>query len=343
MLFVCSVPRSVDDPPNPFHEVHLEWDEPPVAGLRVYEERARTALSRNESPDIPFRFSVNPYRGCFHACAYCYARPSHGYLDFGAGTGFDRQIVVKTNIAERLAEAFAARRWKGEPVTFSGNTDCYQPLEARYGLTRACLQVCLAHRNPITIITKNKLVVRDTELLSELARQAGASVSFSVPFADDAMARAIEPGASSPTQRFAAMRALSDAGVPTALMIGPVIPGLNEHQIPALLERAQQAGARAAHMLLLRLAPEVEAVFTPRLREAYPDRADKVLSALREMRGGGLVTPRFGARMRGEGERWGAVEQLFELHRKRLGLGDGLTFEDLGAFRRPTAQLSLFE
>lgn len=337
--------RPIDNPPNPFEAAHLEWEgPPPPAKLEVYEEEARSALSRNESPDVGFRWSVNPYRGCFHACAYCYARPSHGYLGFGAGTDFDRKIVVKRNIAERLRAAFERPSWRGEPIALSGNTDCYQPLEASYGLTRACLEVCAAYRNPVGVITKSKLVRRDVDLLGQLHRQAWCRVVVSVPFADDAMARAIEPFASSPSKRFETIGVLADAGIPVGVSLGPVIPGLNDDQVPAILERAARAGAQSAFLILLRLPREVGPVFDARLEEAFPLRASKVRSALRSVRDGKVNESRFGARMRGQGPRWDAIAQLFEQHRRRLGLA--ASEPGIGAapasFRRPRRQLSLF-
>ena len=341
--------RLVSNPPNPYEAATFERDgEAPPAALEIYEELAKSALSRNDSPDVGFTWSVNPYRGCFHACAYCYARPSHQYLGFGAGTDFDRRIVVKTNIAERLREAFARRSWKGETVVFSGNTDCYQPLEASYGLTRACLEVCARHCNPVAIITKGKLVRRDVDVLQELTRNARCVVTISVPFADDAMARQIEPGASSPTKRLESVRILAEAGVPVGVSLGPIIPGLNDEQIPQILQRAADAGAQHAFPILLRLPREVLPVFDQRLTEAFPLRASKVRNQIKATRSGRLNESEFGKRMSGSGPRWEVIEQLFEMHRKRLGIearSAGQSHDSLPTtFRRPEAapdQLSL--
>ena len=338
------MPKPVANPPNPFEEAHLEWDGPaPPAQLEVFEESTTNALAKNTSPDIDFTWSCNPYRGCFHACAYCYARPSHQYLGFGAGTDFDRKIVVKTNVAERLRATFEKRSWKGEIITFSGNTDCYQPLEASYALTRACLEVCRDHRNPVQIITKSKLVRRDAELIAEIDRRAMARVTLSIPFADDEMARAIEPYASSPTKRFATVRVLHEAGVPVTVSLGPVIPGLNDDQIPEILERAAEAGAEAAFIILIRLPREVLPVFTSRVEEAFPLRAGKVLNAIRGVRDGAMSDSNFGSRMRGRGPRWEAIHQLFEMHRRRVGLEPSEPLDPPQTFRRPSDQLSLFE
>lgn len=311
--------RPVSNPPNPFAHHTLEWDGPePPAELQLFEEHAKSVLSKNDSPDIGFEYSLNPYRGCFHACAYCYARPTHQYLDFGAGTDFDRKIVVKVNAPERLREAFRKPSWLGRPLVFSGNTDCYQPIEAHYELTKRCLEVCAEFKNPVYIITKSKLVRRDAQLLGRLAREADARVAVSIPFASDDDARLIEPFASPPSKRFETLRVLHDAGVPTTVSLAPLIPGLNDSQIPEVLERAREAGADKAFITLVRLAREVRPVFEQRLRESFPQRADKVLRRLAEMREG--QTPgQFHTRMRGEGEHYQLVEQLFRKTALRLG------------------------
>lgn len=315
------VPRPHDNPPNRFEEAHIEWEgEAPPADLRVYEEQAKSALARNESPDVGFRWSVNPYRGCFHACAYCYARPTHPYLGLGAGTDFDRKIIVKVNIAECLERALRKSSWKREVIAFSGNTDCYQPLEAHYGLTRRCLEVCVRHSTPVAVITKGKLVRRDVDVLQELARRAGCRVSVSIPFADDEDARSIEPFASPPSKRFETLRILSDAGIDTAVAVAPIIPGLNDSQIPEILERARDAGAASAFKIMLRLPQEVRSIFGSRLTETFPLRAKKVMNAIRDVREGRDNDSRFGSRMVGRGARWAAIDQLFAMHCTRLGL-----------------------
>src|SRR4051812_45457415 len=269
--------RPVANPPNPWSSTHVEWlEEPPPAALSIFEEDAKSVLSENDSPDVGFRYSVNPYRGCLHACAYCYARPSHQYLGWGAGTDFDRKIVVKRNAPELLRRELSRPRWQGDVIAFSGNTDCYQPLEATYELTRRCLEVCLDFQNPVSIITKGALIRRDVQLLADLARRAGAHVHMSVAFADDDMARKIEPYANRPSNRFEAMRRLADAGVSTGILIAPVIPGLNDSDIPVLLERAKAAGASRAGLTLLRLPAEVLPVFDERIEAAFPDRAQRI-------------------------------------------------------------------
>ena len=315
--------RRVENPPNPWNSAHVEWLDapPPVAQLEIYEEQAKTILSENDSPDVGFRFSLNPYRGCFHACApYCYARPSHMYWDFGAGTDFERKLIVKTNAPQKLRETFLKPSWNGELIAFSGNTDCYQPLEAVYGLTRQCLEICRDFHNPVALITKSALVRRDAQLLGEIQRVAQATATVSIPFADSQMARQIEPNAPSPRARFEAVRALADAGVPVNVAIAPVIPGLNDSQIAEILERAREHGATRASHILLRLPLEVKDVLFARLAEAYPDRVNKVRNAMTEMHQGKLYNSQFGLRHSGVGERWEAIDWLFDLTCKRLGL-----------------------
>ncbi len=343
---MSTLPRRVSNPPNPWASAHVEWlGEPPPVALEVFEEEAHSIVATNDSPDVGFDFSVNPYRGCQHACAYCYARPTHQYLDLGAGTDFDSKIVVKRNAPELLRQELAARRWSRGRATiaFSGVTDCYQPLEASYELTRRCLEVCHEFRHPIAVITKGALVRRDAALLARMARRGGAHVSVSIPFASDEDARKIEPLASSASTRFETVRRLAEAGVEVGVALAPLIPGLNDFQMPEILARAREAGARSAFLVLLRLPAEVAPVFEERLRACYPERAEKVLGALREMRGGTLYRSGFGTRMRGEGPRWEAIRQLFHLQCRRLGLEQDER-RGAGAMRPADArQLGLFD
>lgn len=338
------------NPKNPWQATHVEWlEQAPPADLRVYEEEARSILSANKSPDLGFSWSVNPYRGCFHACSYCYARPSHQYLDLGAGTDFERKLFVKTNAPKLLTEAFERPSWKGEQITFSGNTDCYQPLELERRLTRELLTICAAFRNPVGIITKSAMIERDIDVLQDLQRDASVHVYISIPFLDRTMARRIEPGAPSPSARLAAMRALSEAGIPVGLALAPIIPGLNDDQVLPILEAAAENGARFAFRSLVRLEDEVEEVFLASLQDTYPDRFDKVQNAIREMRGGKLSEKRFGHRFRGEGARWEMIAQLFDQGAKRLGI-QAMHEREIHerarnvehTFRRPGNQLELF-
>ncbi len=339
-------PIPVHNPPNPWLSSDIEWlGEPPAARLEVYEDATREILSHNDSPDVGFVWSVNPYRGCQHACAYCYARPTHEYLGFGAGTDFETRIVVKTRAPELLQAAFDRPSWKGETVAFSGVTDCYQPLEACYRLTRRCLEVCGAYRNPVAVVTKAALVERDLDVLGELARLARAQVMISIPFLDPERARALEPWAPSPSRRLLVLERLVRAGVPAGVLVAPVIPGLNDEEIPRVLEAARDAGARRAAWVLLRLPGSTKAVFEERLRAAAPDRADRVLHRLRETRGGKLYDARFCARGRGEGVYAESLAALFQLAARRLGLETSGPDAEPSTFRRPdlrSAQLTLF-
>jgi DNA repair photolyase len=342
--------RRDDNPKNRFESRELEWADdapPPYALLEVIEEQAKTIVNEIKSPDLQFDFSVNPYRGCFHGCAYCYARPSHQYWGYGAGTDFDRKIIVKVNAVELLRERFERKDWEGKPITFSGNTDCYQPLEASQRLTRGCLEVCAEYRNPVAIITKNALVQRDLDVLCELNEHASLRVYLSIPFADDAMARKIEPGASSPTKRFAALETLSRAGIETGLAIAPIIVGLNDKDIPELLRRGRDAGVKHAFRVALRLPAEVLPVFESRLQEAYPQSFGKVMSAVMQIRRGKKNESQFGERMRGHGPRWQVIDDLFALHCDRLGLNHDWNMRPAPerTFRRPEragGQLALF-
>ncbi len=313
--------RRVENPPNPYLREHREWlGEAPPVELEVYEEYACSILSENDSPDIPFRWSVNPYRGCQHACAYCYARPTHEYLGLGAGSDFDSRICVKVNAPELLASALSRSSWKRETIAFSGVTDCYQPLECIYRLTRRCLEVCCELRNPVSVVTKAYLVVRDADLLAELNARAGARVWVSIPFAHERAARAIEIGAPPPARRFEALRRLAKARVPVGVMMAPIIPGLNDRDVARVLTRAAECGASAASYTALRLPGSVKQVFLSRLAAALPERAARVERLIRDMRGGALNDPRFGYRMDGQGVYWRSIEQLFEKTAARLGL-----------------------
>ncbi len=311
------------NPPNRFLPTHLEWEEgeAPAAELEVFEDASRSILSHNDSPDLGFRWSVNPYRGCYHACAYCYARPSHELLGLGAGTDFERKIFVKANAPALLDAAFRKRSWRRERVVFSGVTDCYQPIEARWGLTRACLEVCERRANPAAIITKSALVERDLDVLVRLSDAAGVSVAISIPFLDESVARRMEPSSSGIARRFAAMRALAGAGLRVGIAVSPIIPGLNDADAARLLERAKECGASFAFHTMLRLPGSVRAVFLRRLLEGFPERAAAVTNRIRAMRGGELSESRFGRRHVGEGAHWDAIEGMWTMAMRRLGLG----------------------
>lgn len=327
----------VANPPSRFDAFALEYDagDVPGAPLQVFEDRSRQILSENDSPDVGFRWSVNPYRGCFHGCAYCYARPTHEYLSFGAGTDFDRKIVVKPEAPALLREAFERRSWSGELVAFSGVTDCYQPLEASFRLTRACLEVCVEYKNPACVITKSPLIERDVDVLQQLARDAACRVTVSVPFWNEETARALEPWVTTPARRMKIVETLAKAGVPVGVSVSPIVPGLSDEDLVRVLEAAADAGATHAFWVLLRLPRSVRPVFEQRLREALPLRAEKVFRRLREAHGGSMYNAQFGARGRGDGPYAQAIGALFEQTTRRLGLAHGEAWPRRETFRRP--------
>jgi DNA repair photolyase len=342
-------PRPTVNPPVRFRDVTITYDDgegPPPATVTLLEDQSRSILSRNDSPDLPFRWSANPYRGCQTACSYCYSRPTHEYLDLGAGTDFDTKLVIKPRAAELLREAFDKPSWQGERVMFSGVTDCYQPIEKELELTKQCLEVCLAYRNPVSLISKHALIERDVELIAELAREAGAHVSVSLAWIDAELARTIEPWAASPRRRLGVIETFAKAGVPVGVMVAPVIPGLNDDQLVRVLEAACAAGASHAGWVLLRLPGAVKQVFEDRLRAALPLAADKILHRVRETRGGDrLYDPRFHTRGRGEGPYAQAIAAMFDTAVRRLGLNaEDTAAEPPSRFRRPAkgGQLSLF-
>lgn len=343
-------PRPIDNPPNPWASTEVEYlDEIPPSKLEVWEDHSRQVVSHNDSPDVGFSWSVNPYRGCLHACAYCYARPTHQYLDFGAGTDFETRLVVKPRAAELLRDHFERPSWKGETVVFSGVTDCYQPLEASLRLTRACLEVCAEYRNPVGIITKGVLIERDLDVLQRLSHDARLWVSVSLPFHNAELARAMEPYAASPQRRLLAIRRLAEAGINVAVSVAPIIPGLNDEDIHRVLTAAREAGATRAHYNLVRLPGPVKEVFEERLRAKLPLRADRVLHRIRETRGGELNDSRFKHRMRGEGLYAQTIHRLFETTARRVGMRASYIAEEAPeTFRRPprkpppSPQLSLF-
>ncbi|KFE67143.1 PA0069 family radical SAM protein [Hyalangium minutum] len=340
-------PRPVSNPPNPWASTEVEYlDEIPPSRLEVLEDHSREVLARNNSPDVCFTWSINPYRGCMHACAYCYARPTHEYLSLGAGTDFETRIVVKPHAPELLREAFERPKWQGEPIVFSGVTDCYQPLEASLRLTRRCLEVCAEYRNPVGIITKGVLIERDIDVLQTLARESQLWVSVSVPFHNPELARAMEPYVATPKRRMQTIEKLAAAGINVAVSVAPIIPGLNDEDIAKVLGAAREAGAQRAHYTLLRLPGPVKEVFEERLREKLPLRAERVLHRIRETRGGELSDPRFKHRMRGEGIYAQTIERLFDAAARKVGMRMSMMTEAAPSpFRRPTrpsAQLSLF-
>jgi DNA repair photolyase len=333
----------VSNPPNPWLSSEVEYfSEHPEAKLEVYEDHTRAILAKNDSPDVGFTYSVNPYRGCMHACAYCYARPGHEYLSFGAGTDFDRKIVVKPHAPALLRAAFNKKSWQGDVVMFSGVTDCYQPLEASYKVTRGCLEVCAEYKNPVGIITKAPLIERDLDVLEKLAKVTKLGVTISIPLWDADKARALEPYVATPQRRVKTIARLAEAGIDVGVNVAPMIPGLGDEDIAETLEAAAAAGARRAGFVFLRLPGPVRQVFEERLRERLPLRAEKVLSRVREARGGKMYDSRFFARQRGEGPYAESAKALFDASCRRLGLNALPPQEEKLTFERPLVQLRLF-
>jgi DNA repair photolyase len=340
-----------DNPPNRFDRLHYAEpeeadapaDETPRPRTLFFSDPARRIVATNDSPDVGFDASINPYRGCEHGCIYCYARPTHEYLGFSAGLDFETRILVKERAPELLRAELAAPRWKPRVLGVSGVTDAYQPIERRLGLTRRCLQVCLEFRNPVAIVTKNALVTRDADILAEMAHIRTAAVNVSVTSLDGDVQRALEPRASHPEQRLRAVETLARAGVPTGVMVAPVIPGLNDHEIPSILEAAAGAGARFAAYLVVRLPHGVSELFEDWLARRLPERRDKVLNRLRSLRGGRLNDPRFGHRHRGEGPFAAQIRALFQTSARRSGLDGDRPALSVAGFRKPGGpQLDLF-
>jgi DNA repair photolyase len=341
---------AADNPKNRFEEIELEPDpeaaeeESSGPATRFYRDDSKSIIATNDSPDIGFSASLNPYRGCEHGCIYCYARPTHEYLGFSAGLDFESRIMVKSDAPALLRKELESPKWKPQVVVMSGVTDCYQPVERRMRLTRACLEVFAEFRNPVSIVTKNHLVSRDADVLGALARDRAAAVFVSITTLDGELARAMEPRASAPARRLAAVSALASAGVPVGVLIAPVIPGLTEHEIPAILAAAKKAGARHAGRVMLRLPFGVKELFDKWLERHEPLKRSKILGRVREIRGGRLNDPAFGSRMRGQGPIADQIHQLFSATCVRLGITERGPELSIAAFRRPgPVQLALFD
>lgn len=316
------------DPDNPEPDPRTEF----------IDDATRSILSKNDSPDVPFTFGINPYRGCEHGCAYCYARAYHEYLGWSSGLEFETKIMVKRNAAALLRDALASPKWKPQVIALSGATDCYQPAERRFRLTRACLEVLLEFRNPIGVITKNFLVTRDIDLLAQFAQWNGAMVNLSITTLDTDLAGTLEPRAARPEARLRAIRQMADAGIPVGVMVAPVIPGLTDHELPAILDAAAQAGATSAGYLLLRLPHSVKDVFSAWLDAHAPGKKDRVLARVRDIRGGRLNDPDWGKRFTGEGVFADQLRELFKVARRRAGLDHPRPELSIAHFRKPGGQ-----
>ncbi|MEO1266782.1 MAG: PA0069 family radical SAM protein [Myxococcota bacterium] len=313
-----------------------------VPATRVRREHARTILAHNKSPDIPFTYSLNPYRGCEHGCVYCYARPTHAYLGLSPGLDFETRLIAKVNAAELLRETLVDPRWIPTPITFSGVTDPYQPIEREMELTRACLEVLAEMHHPVSIITKSHLVTRDIDLLTELASAQAVAVMMSLTTLNGRLHQAMEPRASHPRRRLHTIQTLAEAGIPVGVMTAPLIPGLNDVEMPKILRMAADAGASFAGYTLLRLPGAVADLFADWLAEHLPERREHILTRVREMRGGELNSPDFGARMRGQGDGARVLSHLFRQSCRRARLNTQGPRLSSKAFRRPGEQLSLF-
>ena len=319
-------------------------DAPGGVPTRYFTDTSRTILSRNDSPDIPFTWSINPYRGCEHGCIYCYARPSHEYLGFSAGVDFETKILVKPDAPRLLARALGAKSWTPQVVALSGNTDPYQNVERRLRLTRRCLEVFLEYRNPVSLITKNALVVRDADILEKMARLDLVHVMLSVTSLQEDLIRIMEPRTSSPALRLQAIADLAARGIPVGVNVAPVIPGLTDEEIPAIIAEAAARGARAASYILVRLPGSVEPLFLEWLGRELPARSARVLGRIRQVRGGALSDARFHTRGSGEGEIADAIASLFALSASRANLDTHWLPLSTAHFRRSAgAQRDLFE
>ena len=315
---------------------------PPSRATEVRRETAKTVISRNQSPDVGFDRSVNPYRGCEHGCIYCFARPSHAYWDLSPGIDFETKLIAKTNLASRLEEELQKPGYVPRPIALGINTDAYQPIEREQRLTRQALEVLLRYKHPVSIITKGALILRDLDLLAELASQRLVSVAFSLTTLDDELKRIMEPRAAAPAARWRARRTLHEAGVPVSVVCAPMIPMINDMELEHLLEAARDAGARSAGYVLLRLPLEIADLFEEWLQAHFPERAAHVMSLIRQSRGGKNYDSRFGSRMRGEGQFAELLAQRFRLAKRKFGL-DNREYEglDCSLFAPPGAQLSL--
>jgi DNA repair photolyase len=332
---------TAENPPNRFDKLVYEDDpdvldpEAPGPSTQYLRDTTKAIIATNQSPDVGFDASVNPYRGCLHGCSYCFARPTHEYLGFSAGVDFESKIMVKEDAPALLRRELSSPRWKPQTLGLSGVTDPYQPIEKKLGITRGCLEVLTEFRNPVAVITKNHLVTRDVDLLAELARHHAAAVFVSVTTLRPELQQVLEPRASPPSQRLRAIETLAKAGVPVGTLVAPVIPALTDHEIPAILEAVARAGAGFASYVILRLPWAVKDLFSRWLEDHAPERKERVLSRIRDIRDGKLNDPNFGSRMHGSGPFADEVDALFTIgcRKARLpGIRPTLSAE---AFRRP--------
>ncbi len=306
------------------------------------EEQAKTLVNKVDSPDVGMYYSMNPYQGWEHGCAYCYARNAHEYWGYSAGIDFEQKIIVKKNAPALLEKFLLHPRWECVPISLSGNTDCYQPAEQKFRITRQLLEICYRYRQPVSIITKNAFVLKDADLLSTMAAEGLAGVLMTITTFQEPLRRVMEPRTTTSAQRLKVIETLSSLGVPTGVMMGPVIPGLNDHEMKTILESAANAGARMAAYTFVRLNGSVKLVFHEWLHKHFPDRAAKVWHHIEQAHGGKVNDNRFGIRMRGEGPLAGLINQQFKKYTKKFGLNADKWQADCSKFIRPGQQLRLF-
>jgi DNA repair photolyase len=323
-------------------DVDFEAEERPRRGTQYFCDGTKSIITRNNSPDVGFETSLNPYRGCEHGCIYCYARPTHEYLGFSAGLDFESKIMVKTNAPELLRAELESPRWQPQTLVMSGVTDPYQPIERKLCITRGCLEVLAKFRNPVAIITKNRLVTRDIDLLEKLVAHNAAAVNISVTSLDSNLQRVLEPRTSSPQARLGAIRQLRSAGIPIGVMVAPIIPGLTDHEVPKILDACANAGAQFASYTIVRLPWAVAPLFEHWLEEHFPDRKEKVLGRIRDLRANRLNNSQWHTRMTGEGIFADQIASMFAVscRRNRMCARPKLS---CGSFRRSTRQLHLFD
>ena len=340
-------------PANRFEKLHVDLtdvdfvdidpneEEKPRRATQYFRDASKTIISRNNSPDVGFETSLNPYRGCEHGCIYCYARPTHEYLGFSAGLDFESKIMVKLDAPELLRAELESPRWKPQVLVMSGVTDPYQPVERTLRITRGCLEVLAKFRNPVAIITKNRLVARDVDILSELANHNAAAVNISVTSLDPNLQRVLEPRTSPPAARLEAVEKLRSAGVPAGVMVAPIIPGLTDHEVPKILEACAKSGAQFAGYTIVRLPWAVAPLFEHWLEEHFPERKEKILGRIRDLRGNDrLNNSQWHTRMTGEGVFAEQIASLFEIARRRAGIGERPKLST-ASFRKSTTQLDL--
>lgn len=339
------------NPGNRFEDWHVEEDRedgeellPERPPTQFLSDASVSIINRNDSPDVGFTHSLNPYRGCEHGCIYCFARPTHEFLGFSAGLDFETQIMVKENAPELLREELSARKWEPRVLAMSGVTDCYQPIEKKLQITRRCLEVLAEYRNPVAIITKNHLVTRDVDILAKMAEENLAAVNVSITSLNPDLTAILEPRTSRPELRLKTVRTLAEAGIPVNVMVAPVIPGINDEEIPAILQAVAEAGARTAAHTFVRLPYAVAPLFEDWLGRHFPGKKETVLSRIRQMRGGKLNDSRFGSRMRGEGIFAETIRKMFAIHARRAGLDQPRLVLRTDLFRVPGSaqQLDLF-